>query len=162
MSSQLPSEQSFMTSPNSGYRSQLARQEREQFDRDLRLKELEPTKAPTRPDPMAGTIQDRRTTVRQDAEQRQLQANIRRMEDEVNSEVIVHTRRSSSGSAGTLVSDPQAQYIGQPKLGTQYLPTVQPTPAVQEGPRPLTKKQLCRKTCSCGLTVCRMYGNIRN
>jgi hypothetical protein len=161
MSSQLPSEQSFMTSPNSGYRSQLARQERAQFDRELQLKELEPKQVPIRADLTTGTIQDRRTTVRQDAEQRQLRANIRRMEDEVASEVTVYTKASSSGGIGS-IGPRSSDVCGQPRLGVQYLPTVQPTPAVQEAPHTLTKRQLCAANCGCGLTVCRMYGNTRN
>jgi hypothetical protein len=108
------------------------------------------------------TIQDKRTSVREDAERRQLAANLLRMEKEVNGEVNVPSRHSSRGSVGALVGDPQAQYAGQPRLGAQYLkPEVQPTP-VQEAPRPLTKGELCQRNCGCSLTVCRMYGNIRN
>jgi hypothetical protein len=108
------------------------------------------------------TIQDTRNSVRSDAEARALKANIERMAREVEAEVNVPSRRSSRASVGSLVSDSQAQYAGQPRLGAQYLkPEVQPV-SVQAAPRPLTKGELCQKTCGCSLTVCRTYGNTRN
>jgi hypothetical protein len=107
------------------------------------------------------TIQDTRNSVRSDAEARALKASIERMAREVEAEVNVSSRHSSIGSVGSLVGD--VQYAGRPRLGVQYLkPEVQPTPAVPETPHPLTKQQLCRTNCGCNLTVCRMYGNIRN
>jgi hypothetical protein len=147
-----------LTSSSSNYRSNLQIQERLQFERDFQLKELQKRQAASIPIPdlSSGTVLDRRTSVRQDAEQKQIQNNVRRMAEDAASEVTVYAK-SSSSSGGT--SSVSGNVMGQPRLGVQNLkPEVQPTPP--EAPRPLTKRELCQKNCGCHLIVCRKYGNI--
>jgi hypothetical protein len=145
-----------LSSSSSNYRSQLARQERELFNRELQLKELEQKKQLVKPDLSSGTVLDRRTSGRQDAEQRQIQNNIRRMAEDAASEVTVYAKSSSSTGG---VSSVSSNVLGQPRLGVQNLkPEVQPTPVEASGP--LTKRELCQKNCGCHLIVCRKYGNI--
>jgi hypothetical protein len=144
-----------LSSSSSNYRSQLALQERLQFERDFQLKGLQKRVASI-PDLSAGTITDRRVGRMLEADQKQLQNNVRRMAEDAASEVTVYAKSSSSTGG---VSSVSSNVLGQPRLGVQNLkPEVQPTPLEASGP--LTKRELCQKNCGCHLIVCRKYGNI--